>query len=304
MKNTIKYSLLIVIILGLFISCEDPDAIRLPDFKDAVNVRVVIDPDYTFLDFENLENAKFVFDAYTENTDLRSATFYMSYYDLSEDSTYNEVPIEFTDFPKQHYEYTSQELAAIFNLPGGIDDLDGGDLFNFRTEAVTAEGITYPDTVLQGLSQETLNVTPNIINAAATTSFTTVFNTFVGCPSNLEGTYATVVNGESTDDCCTTNPVVDLESTVTFTRTGPTNYSLTNFASGAYDYWYCDAYDLCSDTFDGLPAQLLDICGNVQLSAGYWGSTGTGTVDPNTGVITINWENAFGDNGTTVYTPQ
>jgi hypothetical protein len=304
MKNTIKYSLLISTLFGFLTSCEDPDAIRLPEFKDAVNVRVVIDPDNTFLDFEDLANAKFVFDAYTENTDLQSAIFYMSYYDLSEDSIFNEIPVEFTDFPTQHYEYTSQELAEIFNLPGGIDHLDGGDLFNFRTEAVTAEGLTYPDTVLQGLTQETLNVTPEIINAAATTSFTSVFNTFVGCPSSLDGVYSTVVNGTSTDDCCGTIPAVDVESTVTFTRTGPTNYALTNFAAGAYSYWYCDAYGLCSDTFDGLGAQLLDICGNVQLTAGYWGSAGAGTVDPNTGVITIDWQNAFGDQGTTVYTPQ
>jgi len=304
MKNTIKYSFLIFILFGLLISCEDPDAIRLPELKDAVNVRVVIDPDYTFLDFSDIENAKFVFDAYTENTDLQSAIFYMSYYDLSADSSSSEIPLEFTEFPKQHYEFTSQELAEIFNLPGGLDYLDGGDLFNFRTEAIAADGLIYPDTVLQGLSQETLNVTPNIINAAATTSFTIAFNTFVGCPSGLDGVYSTVVNGTSTDDCCGANPVVDLESTVTFTRTGPTNYNLTNFAAGAYDYWYCDAYGLCSDTFDGLGAQILDICGNVQLTAGYWGSGGAGTVDPNTGVITVDWQNAFGDQGTTVYTPQ
>lgn len=304
MRNKVKYILLLSISLGIFIGCEDPDAIRLPEFKDAVNVRVVIDPDYTFLDFENLENAKFVFDAYTENTDLQSATFYMSYYDLSEDSTYNEVPIEFTQFPTQRYEYTSQELAEIFGLPGGIADLDGGDLFNFRTVAVTLEGLTYPDTVLQGLPQESLNVGPDITQAAATASFTITFNTFVGCPSALDGTYTTVVNATSTDDCCGANPVVDLESTITLTRTGPTNYTLTNFAAGAYDYWYCPAYGLCSDTFDGLGAELLDICGNVQLTAGYWGSAGAGTVDPNTGVITIEWENAFGDQGTTVYTPQ
>ena len=304
MKNTIKYSLQLIVLLGILISCEDPDAIRMPELKDAVNVRVVIDPDFTFLDFSDIENAKFVFDAYTENTDLRSVIFYMSYYDLSADSSSTEIPIEFTEFPKQHYEFTPQELADIFNLPGGIDYLDGGDLFNFRTEAIAADGLIYPDTVLQGLSQETLNVTPNIINAAATTSFTIAFNTFVGCPSALEGVYSTVVNGTSTDDCCGSNPVEDLESTVTFTRTGPTNYGLTNFASGADDYWYCGAYGLCSDTFDGLGAQLLDICGNVQLISGYWGNNGTGTVDPNTGVITINWQNAFGDQGTTVYTPQ
>jgi hypothetical protein len=289
----------------LSISCEDPDAIRLPDFQTGVNVRVVIDPDNTFLDFSDITNAKFIFDAYTENTDLESVIFYLSYYDLSADSTFEELPIVFDQFPQQHYEYTSQQLADLFGLPGGINDLDGGDLFNFRTEAITTDGRKYPDTVLSGLPQESLNVNPNIINSSATTSFTSTFNTFVGCPSNLEGTYTAVVNATSTDGCSTCGPAVDLTSTITFTRTGPTNYSLTNFASGAFDYWYCPAYGLCaSDTFDPLGASLLDICDNVTLSAGYWGCTGTGTVDPNTGVITISWENVYGDAGTTVYTPQ
>ena len=198
MKNTIKYNSLVFILFVLLISCEDPDAIRIPDFKDAVNVRVVIDPDNSFLDFSDLANAKFVFDAYSENTDLRSATFYMSYYDFSADSTYNEVPLEFTEFPTQHYEFTSQELADIFNLPGGIDGLGGGDSFNFITVAVTADGLIYPDTVLQGLPQETLNVTPNIINSAATTSFTSSFLVYVSCPfiaDDAVGTYQVVEDG-------------------------------------------------------------------------------------------------------------
>jgi hypothetical protein len=198
MRNKIKYILLLSISLGIFISCEDPDAIRLPEFKDAVNVRVVIDPDYTFLDFSDLGNAKFVFDAYTENTDLQSAVFYMSYYNLSTDSTYSEVKIDFTEFPKQHYEYTAAELAEIFSLPGGIDDLGGGDSFSFRTEAITVDGRIYPDTVLQGLPQESLNVGPDITQAPATSSFTSNFVVFVSCPfivSDAVGTYEVVVDG-------------------------------------------------------------------------------------------------------------
>jgi hypothetical protein len=195
MKNLIKYSTLIFILL--FISCEDPDAIRLPDFQTGVNVRVVIDPDYAFLNFSDLANSKFVFDAYTENTDLTSSIFYMSYYDLSADSTYAEVPIVFDQYP-QHYELTTQQLAEIFNLAGGIEDLGGGDSFMFRTEAETTDGRKYPDTVLPGLPQESLNVTPNIINSSATTSFTSSFIVYVSCPFIVDdavGTYQVVYDG-------------------------------------------------------------------------------------------------------------
>ena len=198
MKNILRYSSPIFILLLLFISCEDPDAIRLPDFQTGVNVRVVIDPDYAFLNFADLANSKFVFDAYTENTDLASSTFYMSYYDLSADSTYAEVPIVFDQYPQQHYEFTTQQLAEIYNLPGGIDDMGGGDSFTFRTEAVTADGRKYPDTVLPGLPQESLNVTPNIINSSATTSFTSNFIVYVSCPFIVDdavGTYQVVYDG-------------------------------------------------------------------------------------------------------------
>ena len=114
-------------------------------------------------------------------------------------------------------------------------------------------------------------------------------------------TFESVFNPKG-DGCCP-NPVT-VEYTSSLVQTGPTSYTVKDFSAGTYGFWYCAPYGLCNDTFEGLAANLQDICGNVNLSAGYWGSTGAGKVDDATGVITIDWVNVFGDAGTSVYTPQ
>ena len=306
----IKYLLPIIGIILAFQSCEDEDKIRFPEFQEAANVRIQVSEDYSFLDASDIPNAKFVYSIFSENTNIETVIISGEYYNLENDTTYERREIiRYTqaDFDANNgsiydEEFTTQFLAEKFGLPNGVSDLSGGDLFNFDNITTLTNGMQFPDTILSETPYETVNVTPNILQSAATTSFTATFFTFVGCSSNLEGTYTTITNAQSTDGCCL-DPVV-VESVVTFTRTGPVNYQVTNFAAGTYAYWYCDPYGLCSDIFDGLPADLLDICDNVQLTAGYWGSSGTGTIDPVTGVITIAWGNVFGDAGVTVYTPQ
>lgn len=308
--KTIK---LLLLLFGIFIiiqSCEDQESIRFPEIEEAANVRIQVSEDYSFLDASDITNAKFVYSVFSENKNIESVIISAEYYNFENDTTYarrelikyTQADFDATDGSIFNEEFTAQFLAEKFGLLNGASDLGGGDLFNFDNITKLTNGMQFPDTILSETPFETVNVTPNILQSAATTSFTAIFFTFVGCPSTLEGTYITVTNAQSTDECCP-NPVV-VESEVTITRTGPVNYQVTNFASGTYSYWYCGAYGLCEDTFNGLPANLLDICGNVQLTAGYWGSNGAGTVDPVTGEITISWGNAFGDAGVTVYTPK
>ena len=309
MKN-IKYLLLVLGILMTIQSCEDEDKVRFPEFIDAANIRIQVSEDFSFLDASDITNAKFVYSVFSENKNIESVLISAEYYNFENDTTYEKREIirytqadfDANDGSIYNEEFTAQFLAEKFGLANGASDLSGGDLFNFDNLTTLTNGMQFPDTILSETPYETVNVTPNILQSAATTSFTATFFTFVGCPSNLEGTYTTITNAQSTDGCCP-DPVV-VESVVSITRTGPVNYQLTNFAAGTYAYWYCDPYGLCSDTFNGLPAALLDICGNLQLNAGYWGSNGTGTVDAVTGVITISWGNAFDDAGVTVYTPQ
>lgn len=297
------FTLAMTLFLG---SCVDEDKDRFPEFLDGVNMRVIVDADNSFLNFQDLSNAKFAFDAYSSNKDLNKVEFLLTYVTI--DSTYAEFPaltFSQSDFAtgKLRKELTAADMAALVGKTAA--QLQGGDLFNFRTQVTLNDGRVYPTLVLDdvtigGTVRDFNNIDGGITNNPAFASFTSRFSTFVGCPSNIAGTYTTVTTGTSTDGCCP-DPVT-VNSTVTFTRTGPTTYRVTNFSAGMYDAWYCAPYDLCNgNTFNGLGSTMLDVCGNVTWTAGYWGSRGTGTID-GSGKITVTWENEFGDTGTTVFT--
>lgn len=304
-KHKLRYvfTLAVALFLG---SCVDEDKDRFPEFLDGVNMRVQVDPDNSFLNFQDLSNSKFVFDIYSSNKDLDKVEFLLTYVTI--DSTYAEFPaitLGQSDFAtgKVHKEFTAADMAGFVGKTAA--QLQGGDLFNFRTRVTLNDGRVYPFVVLEdvevgGTVRDFNNIDGGIVNNPAFASFTSRFSTFVGCPSNLAGTYTTVTTGTSTDGCCP-DPVT-VNSSVTFTRTGPTTYRVTNFSAGLYDAWYCAPYDLCNgNTFNGLASTMLDVCGNVTWTAGYWGSRGTGSID-GSGKITVTWENEFGDTGTTVFT--
>ena len=63
---------------------------------------------------------------------------------------------------------------AEFITPLGLvpSDLAGGDVINLFHRVTLTDGRVFPDTVLQGSTFETVNVTPNIVNSSSTTSFT------------------------------------------------------------------------------------------------------------------------------------
>ncbi len=307
MNHKHKLLYLFTVAMALMLgSCRDEDKIRFPDFQDGVNMRVIVDPDNSFLNFQDLSNARFVFDAYSSNKDLAKVEFLLTYV-AADGTTMPEFPaitLSQSDFSTGsiHREFTAADMAGLVGKTAA--ELQGGDLFNFVTKVTLNDGRVYPtlildDVTIGGTVRDFTNVDAGINNNTAFASFTSRFSTFVGCPSNIAGTYSTVTVATSTDDCCP-DPIT-VNSSVTFTRTGPTTYRVTNFSAGAYDAWYCVPYDLCNgNTFNGLGSTLLDVCGNVTWTAGYWGSQGTGTISSD-GTITIDWENEFGDAGTTVF---
>lgn len=312
MKNILK--LIFVAVAGMLIitSCRNPDAIRFPELEDGANVRIVVDPNASFFNFENLANAKFVYDVYTENTNIETVDIYVYFLPVNGDPAEKKLLETYTqaDFNagngKIHREFTAQFMVDFFNL-GSLDNLNGGDGFNFRNVTRLTNGREFSDSTFLSDSpsfgtNRPNSLTTNIIQASASTSFTCCVSTFVGCPSNLGGTYNVVTTATSTDGCCP-DPVT-VEYTSKIVQTGATNYTLTDFSAGTYSAWYCAPYGLCAATFEGLGATGLDVCGQFSISAGYWGSSGAGSVDPATGVITIEWSNVFGDAGTSVYTPQ
>ena len=252
-----------------------------------------------------------MFDVYTLNTNIEKVDIFIYFVPINGDPQIKKLLETFTqsDFDagsgQIHREYTAQQMVDFFGL-GSLDNLQGGDAFNFRNVTVLTNGRIFSDsTEISDAPAFGTNrpgsITTNIIAATASTSFTSSFTTFVGCPSNLAGNYKVVTTATSTDGCCPDEIVVDYETVIT--QTGATNYSLSDFSSGAYAAWYCAPYGLCAATFEGLGATALDVCGSISIAGTYWGSKGSGSIDEATGIITIQWANVFGDGGTSVLTP-
>jgi hypothetical protein len=196
---------LLVLSALLTFSCRDEDTIRMPRLQEAVNMRVVIDPEKSFINFQNLNTATFEFDVYSQNRNLQRVEFRGSYYDASEDATSDTVLVTTlaqADFSngKARVALTPAQIAAAFNLPGGVGGLATEDQINLITFVTLNDGRTF--------SYE--NAAPSIIVNPNGSSFTSSFNTFVGCPSNIKtGVYTTVTTGTSTDSAPNPNPTVN-----------------------------------------------------------------------------------------------
>ncbi len=115
------------------------------------------------------------------------------------------------------------------------------------------------------------------------------------CVSDLAGTYTYTTSGQ-TDG----RGPFEFTGTETFTALGGGKYSIADLSSG-----------MEPQVWENPPvaATLIDACGNIQLDAAtfsyiYAYEVTGGSVDPDTGVITVMWQNVYGENGITIYTPQ
>ena len=263
MKN-IKYLILIVGLVLAFQSCEDEDKIRFPEFEDAANLRIQLNPDYSSIDASDIANAKLVFSVFSENTNIESVVISAVYYSFLNDST--TAPVEIltlsqSDFDVegaiQNLEFTSQFLVETFGLPGGLGDLSGGDRFDFFNVTTLTNGMVFPDTILSETDHETVNVTPNIINSAGTSSFSVGFTAYVACsvPDGYAlGDYM-FEQIAGPDDPFFGNPTRWANEVVTLTQVSPIERTF----KGTYL------------TFDNVDFNFLLICGNVLV-----GTQGTG----------------------------
>ncbi len=192
MKRYLTYSLLVLSALLTF-SCRDEDVIRTPQLQEAVNMRVVIDPEKSFINYQSLNTATFEFDVYSQNRNLQQVEFRGSYYDASEDASSDTVVVATlsqADFSngKARVTLTPSQIATIFNLPGGVGGLATEDEINMITFVTLTDGRTF------SYQNAAASITVNPDNS----SFTSFFSTFVGCPSDIKtGVYTTVTSGES-----------------------------------------------------------------------------------------------------------
>ena len=174
MKNIFKYLIRISFILPVIIllSCEDEDKVRIPDFDIATNFRVV--RDVSSFDSTN-PNASVTLTVYSESDNIQVANMFVSHFSLIENNESGQFPLaslngsEITNDGSTKVTFSLVELTAAMNKTP--IDLAGGDAVNIYSIVTLTDGRVYPDTVKVDSETEFINVTPNIINSSATTSF-------------------------------------------------------------------------------------------------------------------------------------
>ncbi|CAA9327961.1 MAG: hypothetical protein AVDCRST_MAG56-7264 [uncultured Cytophagales bacterium] len=298
MKKYLIYSLLLLSALAAS-SCRDEDAIRMPQLQEAVNLRVIVDPEKSFLNFENLGTTSYEFDVYSINRNLQQVEFYATYISLAGDTLEPKVvkSIGQSDFVngKARVVITPTDVANAFGIPGGVAGLAGGDVLNFEPLTTLTDGRTF----------SAANAAPSI-TGGNNASFTAAFTTFIGCPSDLPivRTYTSRATGTTTDPAVSPATVTDLAKEVKITRTGPVSYTISDISGGLYDTWYGELYNVPAN----LPANITDICGTVGIPTfdDPFEEPVVSTYSRNeaTGVITITWVNFYGDTATVVLTPK
>lgn len=277
----LKY-LYIIALIGVMLSCEDEDTLRIPqDFVAGPNARFQLDPDFSNLNFADIENAKVKYDFFSESTDLDRVELlvvYNSVVGTSSDSiliaTYTQADINANRGVIRNVEYTSDELAKIAGL-SGFQDLQGGDNFTFINITYMTDGRIYPSATPNGNT----NVTPNIANSAGTTSWTAGWVSYVACPINAPFTG----NYDSSPDVCYGG---NFTGPITLASLGGPIYSMTGFNLYGFANRQINLVLVCGSVIIPSQSPGLSCAGNALLMQ--TASTGAGTYDENDdGTLTL-----------------
>lgn len=248
MKNIFKYIAIVTLTMLTAISCKDEEEIRFPELASGVTGRVILYPERSFVNLDDLANASVAFDVYTVNDNLDNIVYTATFNDADSAETQFApvtaitVPASaFVDGKASNIDITATELAALFNFPGGLSYLEGGDSFTFNATATLTDGRTF----------SAANSAPSIAQGAAA-SFTTTFTTYVGCPSPvaaIEGTYVSVMDYNNFGIGIGN----EVEVEVTFVGPEPFRYSVTDHTAELYTccgggQYSAEFYDICGQT--------------------------------------------------------
>lgn len=275
MKNIFKY-----LILGVFavvmIACEDEETFRIPqEFATGPNVRFQVDQSTINLDFTNLSNARLEYDLFSESNDIETIELFVMYNNVnagtSTDSilliTYTQADLDAGGGEIRDQGFTADQLATAVGLSGS-GDLNGGDSFVFVNITTMTDGRVYPGPTVNG----NLNVTPNVINSALTTSFTSTWTSFVACPlpNSFNGTYDV-----SPDTCYPGN----FTGPVTLTQVNGPIYNMSGFVIYGFADRQINILLVCDQVL--IPTQSPGLgCGANALLM-QTAATGSGSYDPN-----------------------
>lgn len=187
MKNYIKLSIFAVLALVVASSCEDEDAVRVPDLQTGATLRIQFtDPAFSIINLEDRSTARLEFDVFTVNNDIDSANLYMNYYNSEQDSLYPTVLYRSwsqADFDNEgairNVQVTLQDIADTYNISSDI--INGGDEVSIATEVILEDGRRYPNEVELPNGQTYTN-SPDVRATGVSSSFTLGFTSPIICP--------------------------------------------------------------------------------------------------------------------------
>ena len=303
MKKYKIYSILSTVLLFIVMACSDDFVGNSPNMNDNVGAitLVTVNPAKNFFNLTApslaAEEVEFTVDVDGFGiTSVSSVEVELVYtdkdrlYDPFREEKYDSVhaPIvlqTISTFPSTVV-ITGASVASALGIP--IDSLAVGDKFQVTLPINTADG-----------RRLTTALDSDLCNEPAQPSFGGCGVAWaISCPSAIPvGTFTATSGGTSTDGCPPTNPLSGLPYDITLTDEGAGVYTVSDFSAGVYQNWYGACYGYTFET----PISFIDVCNNLTLIGKNDGFTclvtGSGTYDPATGIITINWSNCFGDVG-------
>jgi hypothetical protein len=272
MKKIFRYFSIFVLLI-IAASCFKTEDEQMQSFKEGAVLATVtpINTVYIVTDLEN-SYASFAFDTVEGN--FSEIIVNANHRRLNKSG----IIKTYTAIPEGEIKYSASEIATALGLT--LDSLESTDEIVFSISIKSTDGIE-------------------------ASSSGSSFKTIVACPSDLAGTYSCVASGSSTDTGPTSdeNPISGFAHVVTLTALNAYQYEISDFSGGLYFLWY-DIYGIEGD----LPGTIQDICGTISYTNTVepFGTdvTGSGSVDPATGVIKLGGSNGYGDTWNLTLTPQ
>ncbi len=226
MKRSFKSILytLLVLPMVMLVSCEDEDKVRIPEFDIATNFRIVRDVN----SFDSTDpNAGVKLTIYSESDNINIVNMYVSHFSFTANAETDQFALtelqgnNITNDGSTQLSFSLSELVEPIGLVPS--DLAGGDAVNIYSIVTLDDGRVYPDTIKATTDQQFLNVTPNIINSSASTSFSPRLTFPIICeldPSFGTGEYLfEVIEGNNTGFGI---PIFASSTTVTIEATSST----------------------------------------------------------------------------------
>jgi len=181
-----KYLLFTLLAVFALAACDVEDP--YPEVQKAVNMRIVVDPEFSTINRDDPASAKVVLDIFSENVeDVEKVELFADFFDFSEGTTTDRSFLTELDLSRfneegvfEGFEISFDDFATALGLDASdFDGLDQVTIYNITT---MKDGRVYPSEVPLGDGKTAVNVSPNILNSSATTSFTSTVPVLVQCP--------------------------------------------------------------------------------------------------------------------------